>query len=97
MCKPLVYFPNPLKVHHLTGWKHAQRKIETGYNIEIKVTRKGRKNHFITDQKHYILDCYFKQPSPRPEAKLNIRTGISSLVWYSKPGLFVLSAMATQN
>lgn len=50
-------FPLPVEVITF-GWKQVQRKISDTYNIDVKLREKDGKP-FITDHKHYILDCSF--------------------------------------
>lgn len=50
-------FPLPVEVITF-GWKHVQRKIESIYNIKTAL-REKENSIFITDQQHYILDCWF--------------------------------------
>ncbi|MFT4154058.1 ribose-5-phosphate isomerase RpiA [Parafilimonas sp.] len=61
-------FPLPVEVITF-GWKQAKQTIETRYNIKTKLREKeGRV--YITDHKHYILDCFFNAiPDP---ALLNV-------------------------
>ena len=54
----LGVFPLPVEVITF-GWKHVQRRIESMYRIETRLREKEGKT-FITDHKHYILDCFFK-------------------------------------
>jgi len=61
-------FPLPVEVITF-GWKQVQQKIEKRYNIKTSLREKDGKA-FITDHKHYILDCWFNTiPDP---AQLNI-------------------------
>ena len=61
--KTLGAFPLPVEVITF-GWKHVQQKIESTYNIKTKLREKDGAA-FITDHKHYILDCWFnKIPEP---------------------------------
>ena len=84
----LGVFPLPVEVISF-GWKHVQRKIRSAYNIETKLREKDGKT-FITDHKHYILDCYFKTiPDP---SQLN--TALHLIPGVVETGLFV--GMATQ-
>jgi ribose 5-phosphate isomerase A len=50
-------FPLPVEVITF-GWKQVRRKIESRYHIKTKLREKEGKV-FITDHKHYILDCWF--------------------------------------
>ena len=50
-------FPLPIEVITF-GWKQVQQKIKAAYNIEVKLREKNNEI-FITDHKHYILDCWF--------------------------------------
>ena len=50
-------FPLPVEVITF-GWKQVQRKIETTYNIKTSL-RKKNDSIYITDHKHYNLDCWF--------------------------------------
>ncbi len=50
-------FPLPVEVVTF-GWKQVQQKIESNYNIKA-LLRKKDDSVFITDHKHYILDCLF--------------------------------------
>src|SRR6478609_5938912 len=64
----LGVFPLPVEVITF-GWKQVQQKIEKRYNIKTSLREKDGKA-FITDHKHYILDCWFNSiPDP---AGLNI-------------------------
>jgi ribose 5-phosphate isomerase A len=75
----------PLPVEMVTfGWKQVQQKIETTYNIKA-VLREKQGEVFITDHKHYILDCYFNSiPDP---AQLNVELHLMAGV--VETGLFV--------
>jgi ribose 5-phosphate isomerase A len=81
-------FPLPVEVITF-GWKHVQQKILSAYKVETKLREKEGKA-FITDHKHYILDCYFKAiPDPKKlNAELHLIPGVV------ETGLFV--AMATK-
>jgi len=81
-------FPLPVEVITF-GWKHVQRKIESVYHIETKLRERDEKV-FVTDHKHYILDCYFKAipDPPRLNTELHLIPGVV------ETGLFV--GMATQ-
>ena len=57
----LGVFPLPVEVITF-GWKHVQQKILNAYNVQGKLREKEGKI-FITDHKHYILDCYFNSIS----------------------------------
>ena len=50
-------FPLPVEVITF-GWKQVQQKIESTYNIKTAL-RKKDDSVFITDHKHFILDCWF--------------------------------------
>ena len=81
-------FPLPVEVITF-GWKHVQRRIESVYRIETKL-REKEGTTFITDHKHYILDCYFKAITDPPQlnAALHLFPGVV------ETGLF--TSMATQ-
>ena len=57
--KTLGVFPLPVEVITF-GWKQVQQKIESTYNIKA-VLRKKNDSIFVTDHKHYILDCWFNK------------------------------------
>jgi ribose 5-phosphate isomerase A len=79
----LGVFPLPVEVITF-GWKQVQRKIETMYNIKTTLREKEGKV-FITDHKHYILDCYFNSiPDPK---QLNI--DLHLIAGVVETGLFV--------
>jgi ribose 5-phosphate isomerase A len=65
----LGMFPLPVEVISF-GWKQVQQKIESTYNISTRLRAKDGKT-FITDHRHYILDCYFNS-IPEP-SQLNIQ------------------------
>ena len=76
-------FPLPVEVITF-GWKQAQQKIEKRYNIKTALREKEGKV-FITDHKHYILDCYFNSiPDP---AQLN--TELHLIPGVVETGLFI--------
>ena len=76
-------FPLPVEVITF-GWKQVQQKIESAYNIKTKLRQKNN-SVFITDHKHYILDCYFNSiPAP---AQLNI--ALHLIPGVVETGLFV--------
>ena len=81
-------FPLPVEVITF-GWKQAQHKIERRYNIQTALREKEGQT-FITDHKHFILDCYFKT-IPDPET---INTELHLIPGVVETGLFV--GMATQ-
>ena len=84
----LGVFPLPVEVITF-GWKQAQQKIESIYQIKTKLREKEGKA-FITDHKHYILDCYFNAiPNP---AQLN--TDLHLIPGVVETGLFI--GMATK-
>jgi len=57
--KQLGHFPLPVEVVPV-GWKQVQKKIiATG--CKKVVLREGNKEIFISDNGHYILDCYFEK------------------------------------
>ncbi len=79
----LGVFPLPVEVITF-GWKQVQQKIETTYNIKA-VLREKQGKIFMTDHKHYILDCYFNSiPDP---AQLNVELHLIAGV--VETGLFV--------
>lgn len=81
-------FPLPVEVITF-GWKQVQQKIEKRYNIKTALREKEGKV-FITDHKHYILDCYFNSiPDP---AQLN--TALHLIPGVVETGLF--TGMATK-
>ena len=81
-------FPLPVEVISF-GWKQVQQKIESIYQIKTKLREKEGKA-FITDHKHYILDCYFNAiPNP---AQLN--TDLHLIPGVVETGLFI--GMATK-
>ena len=76
-------FPLPVEVITF-GWKQVQQKIEKRYNIKTTLREKEGKV-FITDHKHYILDCYFNSiPDP---AQLN--TELHLIPGVVETGLFI--------
>ena len=76
-------FPLPVEVITF-GWKQVQQKIEKRYNIKTALREKEGKV-FITDHKHYILDCYFNSiPDP---AQLN--TELHLIPGVVETGLFI--------
>ena len=81
-------FPLPVEVISF-GWKQVQRKIQNEYNIETGV-REKEGEIFITDHKHYILDCYFKTIPDPPQLNMELHL-IPGVV---ETGLFI--GMATQ-
>jgi len=81
-------FPLPVEVITF-GWKQVQQKIKTAYNIEVKLRKKDNEV-FITDHKHYILDCWF---DAIPDA-LKLNTDLHLLPGVVETGLFV--GMATK-
>jgi len=76
-------FPLPVEVITF-GWKQVQQKIEKTYNIKIQLREKDNKI-FITDHKHYILDCYFN--SITNPAQLN--TDLHLIPGVVETGLFI--------
>jgi ribose 5-phosphate isomerase A len=81
-------FPLPVEVITF-GWKQVQQKIEKTYDIKTTL-RKKEENVFITDHKHYILDCYFN--TIIDPVKLN--TQLHLIPGVVETGLFV--GMATK-
>lgn len=81
-------FPLPVEVITF-GWKQVQQKIEKTYNIKTTL-RKKEENLFISDHKHYILDCYFNTIID-PE---QINTQLHLIPGVVETGLFV--GMATK-
>ena len=79
-------FPLPVEVISF-GWKHVQQKIINNYKIEVKLREKNNSN-FITDHKHYILDCYFNQI--KDPSQLN--TDLHLMPGVVETGLFVQMA-----
>lgn len=81
-------FPLPVEVITF-GWKQVQQKIEKRYNIKTALREKeGRV--FITDHKHYILDCYFNAiPDPT-----QLNTALHLIPGVVETGLFI--GMATK-
>jgi ribose 5-phosphate isomerase A len=76
-------FPLPVEVITF-GWKQVKQKIENTYRINVSLREKDG-TVFITDHKHYILDCYFNSiPDP---AQLNIDLHLMAGV--VETGLFV--------
>jgi ribose 5-phosphate isomerase A len=59
------------------GWKRVQQAIESEKKIICSLRLKNGKP-FISDQKHYILDCFFNQiPDPQTlEGWLNSLSGV---------------------
>ena len=83
----LGVFPLPVEVITF-GWRQVQRKIENTYNIKT-VLREKEGETFITDHRHYILDCYFNSiPDP-----LQLNTSLHLIPGVVETGLFV--GMAT--
>ena len=81
-------FPLPVEVITF-GWKQVQQKIKAAYNIEVKLREKNN-DVFITDHKHYILDCWFDAiPDP-----LKLNTDLHLIPGVVETGLFV--GMATR-
>lgn len=81
-------FPLPVEVITF-GWKQVQQKIESTYNIKTKLREKYG-TIFITDHRHYILDCWFNAiPDP---AQLN--TALHLIPGVVETGLFI--GMATK-
>lgn len=79
-------FPLPVEVITF-GWKHVQQKIINKYGIEVKLREKNNST-FITDHKHYILDCYFDQIK-NPE---QLNTEIHLMPGVVETGLFIKMA-----
>src|SRR5699024_5039026 len=50
-------FPLPVEVITF-GWKQVKQKIESTYQIKTALREKNNEV-FITDHRHYILDCFF--------------------------------------
>jgi ribose 5-phosphate isomerase A len=76
-------FPLPVEVITF-GWKQVQQKIETTYNIKTTL-REKEGSAFITDHKHYILDCFFNSiPDPA-----QINTELHLMPGVVETGLFV--------
>ena len=76
-------FPLPVEVITF-GWKQVKQKIETIYGIKTKL-REKEENVFLTDHRHYILDCYFNAiPNP---AQLN--TDLHLIPGVVETGLFI--------
>jgi ribose 5-phosphate isomerase A len=76
-------FPLPVEVISF-GWKQVKQKIEKTYNIKAQLRAKEIST-FITDHKHYILDCYFnsiKNP-------LQLNTELHLIPGVVETGLFV--------
>jgi ribose 5-phosphate isomerase A len=81
-------FPLPVEVITF-GWKQVQQKIESKYNIPVKLREKEGKI-FITDHRHHILDCYFNSiPNP-----YQLNTALHLIPGVVETGLFV--GMATK-
>ncbi|HEX5155395.1 MAG TPA: ribose-5-phosphate isomerase RpiA [Parafilimonas sp.] len=86
--RTLGAFPLPVEVISF-GWKQVQQKIKAAYNIGVKLREKNNEV-FLTDHKHYILDCFFNTiPDP---LKLNI--DLHLIPGVVETGLFV--GMATK-
>ena len=81
-------FPLPVEVITF-GWKQVQQKIESTYHIKTKLREKDG-SAFITDHKHYILDCWFN--SIQDPAALN--TALHLMPGVVETGLFI--GMATK-
>jgi ribose 5-phosphate isomerase A len=74
--RTLGMFPLPVEVISF-GWKQVQQKIEGTYNISTRLRAKEGKT-FITDHRHYILDCYFNSiPDPSQlNTQLHLMPGV---------------------
>ncbi len=76
-------FPLPVEVVTF-GWKQVQQKIERLYNIKTNRREKEGKV-FLTDHKHYILDCYFD----RIQNPSQLNTELHLLPGVVETGLFI--------
>lgn len=81
-------FPLPVEVIPF-GWKQVQQKIESAYKIKTRL-REKEGQPFITDHKHYILDCYFNS-IPQP---VQLNTALHLMPGVVETGLF--TNMATK-
>jgi ribose 5-phosphate isomerase A len=59
LVKQLGHFPLPVEVI-TSGWKQVQRKLMT-IGCSKVVLRNVNDKAFVTDNNHYILDCYFEK------------------------------------
>ncbi|MEP7373527.1 MAG: ribose-5-phosphate isomerase RpiA [Chitinophagaceae bacterium] len=59
LVKQLGHFPLPVEVI-TSGWRQVQRKIMTTGCSKV-VLRNINDKAFVTDNGHYILDCYFEK------------------------------------
>jgi len=57
--KQLGHFPLPVEVI-AGGWKQVQKKI-IAFGCSKAELRKVNDRAFVTDNSHYILDCYFEK------------------------------------
>ena len=76
-------FPLPVEVITF-GWKQVQQKIQNTYSVTANLREKEGKV-YLTDHRHYILDCYFN--SIRNPAQLN--TDLHLTPGVVETGLFV--------
>jgi len=76
-------FPLPVEVIPF-GYKQVQRKILSMNCSKVELRQKDNKP-FVTDHKHYILDCYFEKINDA--AWLN--TTLNSFPGVVETGLFV--------
>lgn len=81
-------FPLPVEVITF-GWKQVKQKIERIYGVKTKLREKEEKT-FLTDHKHYILDCYF---NAIPNAA-QLNTNLHLIPGVVETGLFI--GMATK-
>lgn len=84
----LGVFPLPVEVITF-GWKQVQQKIESNYHIKTSL-REKEGQVFITDHRHYIIDCYFKS-IPHPS---QLNTDLHLMPGVVETGLF--TGMATK-
>jgi ribose 5-phosphate isomerase A len=90
-------FPLPVEVITF-GWKQVQQKIENTYNIKTQLREKEGKV-FITDHKHYILDCYFNSiPDPsRLNTELHLIPGVVETGLFTRMATKIITGYADGN
>ena len=88
-------FPLPVEVITF-GWKQVQQKIEAVYNIKA-VLRKKDDSVFVTDHKHYILDCWFNviHDPQKLNENLHLITGVVETGLFINMATTIITGLST--
>lgn len=66
----LGHYPLPVEVIP-SGWKQVQRKILSSGCSKVEI-RQSNNQPFISDNGHYILDCYFEKIDDAPALNISL-------------------------